>query len=141
MLSSVPPTSSYRGAGRPEAAYAIERSTDLLARRLDMDPDELRRRNFVQPTEFPYATPSGRTYDSGDHAAALGKALAEVGHDEVRAEQARRAAGGAPLGLGPATYVERSGAQPFSFEYGAVEACADGTVVARTARSRPSRAT
>ena len=133
VLSNVPPTSSYRGAGRPEAAYAIERSMDLLARRLGMDPAELRRRNFVRPGDFPYATPSGRTYDSGDYAGALEKALAEVGYDEVRAEQARRrATGGAPLGIGLATYVERSGAQAFSFEYGAVEAGADGTVVART---------
>jgi carbon-monoxide dehydrogenase large subunit len=131
VLSNVPPTSAYRGAGRPEAAYAIERSMDLLARRLGMDPAELRRRNFVE--EFPYATPTGRTYDSGAYAAALDVALAEVGYADVRAEQARRRRdGGAPLGVGLATYVERSGATPFSFEYGAVEACPDGTVVART---------
>jgi len=133
VLSNVPPTSAYRGAGRPEAAYAIERSMDLLARRLGMDPAELRRRNFIRPGDFPHPTPSGRTYDSGDYGAALDKALAEVGYAQVRAEQARRrTSGGAPLGIGLATYVERSGAAPFSFEFGAVQACADGTVVART---------
>jgi carbon-monoxide dehydrogenase large subunit len=131
VLSNLPPTSAYRGAGRPEAAYAIERTMDLLARRLDLDPAELRRRNFI--TEFPHPTPTGRTYDSGDYAAALDKALAEIGYADLRAEQARRRReGGLPLGIGLATYVERSGATPFSFEYGSVEACPDGSVVART---------
>jgi aerobic carbon-monoxide dehydrogenase large subunit len=133
VLTTTPPTSSYRGAGRPEAAYAVERTVDLLARRLRMDPAELRRRNLVRPEDLPYETPTGRTYDSGDYAAALEVLLAEVGYDDLRAEQARRRAGGGrPLGIGLATYVERSGAAPHSPEYGAVEACPDGTVVART---------
>ncbi|WP_336027148.1 xanthine dehydrogenase family protein molybdopterin-binding subunit [Geodermatophilus sp. FMUSA9-8] len=133
VLTTTPPSSSYRGAGRPEAAYAVERTVDLLARRLGMDPAELRRRNLLRPDELPYETPTGRTYDSGDYGAALEKVLAEVGYDDVRAEQTRRRAdGGRPLGIGLATYVERSGAAPHSPEYGAVEACPDGTVVART---------
>ncbi|TDE58848.1 aldehyde oxidase [Nonomuraea mesophila] len=126
------PTASYRGAGRPEAAYALERTVDRLARRLGMDPAELRRRNFIRPGQFPYLTPTGRTYDSGDYAATLERALAAAGYDDVRAEQARRRQeGGAPIGVGIATFVERSGGPPDSEEFGSVEACADGTFIAR----------
>ena len=131
-LTTTPPTTSYRGAGRPEAAYALERTVDRLARRLRMDPAELRRRNFIRPERFPYLTPSGRTYDSGEYAAALDTALAAVGYDRLREEQARRRLeGGPPLGVGIATYVERSGGPPDSDEFGSVEACSDGTFVAR----------
>ncbi|GAA3224564.1 xanthine dehydrogenase family protein molybdopterin-binding subunit [Nonomuraea helvata] len=132
VLTNTAPTTSYRGAGRPEAAYALERTVDRLARRLGMDPAELRRRNFIRPDQYPYLTPTGRTYDSGDYAAALDKALAAVGYDEVRAEQARRREeGGPPIGVGIATYVERSGGPPDSDEFGSVEACPDGTFIAR----------
>ena len=132
VLTTSPPTSSYRGAGRPEAAFAIERTVDVLARRLGMDPAGLRRRNHLRPDQFPYETPTGRRYDSGDYTAALDKALAEVGYDDLRAEQRRRRAdGGRPLGIGIATYVERSGGPPDSDEHGAVEARPDGSVVAR----------
>ncbi|MEU6779944.1 xanthine dehydrogenase family protein molybdopterin-binding subunit [Nonomuraea angiospora] len=132
VLTNTAPTTSYRGAGRPEAAYALERTVDRLARRLGLDPAELRRRNFIRPDQYPYLTPTGRTYDSGDYAAALDKALAAVGYDEIRAEQARRREdGGPPLGVGIATYVERSGGPPDSDEFGSVEACPDGTFIAR----------
>jgi carbon-monoxide dehydrogenase large subunit len=132
VLTTTAPTSAYRGAGRPEAAYALERTVDRLARRLGMDPAELRRRNFIRPDQFPYLTPTGRTYDSGDYATALDRALAAVEYDKVRAEQSRRRQGGRPLGVGIATYVERAGGPPDSDEYGSVEACADGTFVARS---------
>ncbi|MFC7642814.1 xanthine dehydrogenase family protein molybdopterin-binding subunit [Streptosporangium lutulentum] len=132
VLTTTAPTAAYRGAGRPEAAYAIERTVDRLAHRLGMDPAELRRRNFIRSDQFPYRTPTGRVYDSGDYAGALDVALEAVGYAEVRAEQARRrAVGGPPLGIGMATYVERSGGAPDTDEYGSVEVCADGTVVAR----------
>ncbi|HEX4816207.1 MAG TPA: xanthine dehydrogenase family protein molybdopterin-binding subunit [Nonomuraea sp.] len=132
VLTNTAPTAAYRGAGRPEAAYALERTVNRLARRLGMDPAELRRRNLIRPGQHPYRTPTGRTYDSGDYAAALGKALDAAGYAEIRAEQARRRAeGGPPLGVGIATYVERSGGPPDSDEYGSVEACPDGTFVAR----------
>ncbi|MEV4106054.1 xanthine dehydrogenase family protein molybdopterin-binding subunit [Nonomuraea sp. NPDC049695] len=132
VLTNTAPTTSYRGAGRPEAAYALERTVDRLARRLGMDPAELRRRNFIRPDQYPYLTPTGRTYDSGDYAAALDQALAAVGYDEVRAEQARRREEGEPpIGVGIATYVERSGGPPDSDEFGSVEACPDGTFIAR----------
>ncbi|MFG1704277.1 xanthine dehydrogenase family protein molybdopterin-binding subunit [Nonomuraea sp. M3C6] len=132
VLTTTAPTTSYRGAGRPEATYALERTVDRLARRLGLDPAELRRRNFIRPGQYPYLTPTGRTYDSGDYAAALEKALAAVGYREIRAEQARRRAeGGPPLGVGIASYVERSGGPPDTAEFGSVEACADGTFLAR----------
>lgn len=128
VVTNTAPTSPYRGAGRPEAASAIERSIELLARRLGIDPVDLRRRNFIAPDAFPYATPTGFTYDSGDYAAALEVAIDEVDYDGWRAEQARRrTAGEAPIGIGLCTYVERSG---MGHEFGAVEACPDGTFVA-----------
>jgi carbon-monoxide dehydrogenase large subunit len=132
VLTTAAPTSGYRGAGRPEAAYAIERTVDLMSRRLGIDPAELRRRNHLRPDTFPYRTRTGRTYDSGDYSAALDRALDVVGYRRLRAEQAqRRREGGLPLGIGLATYVERSGGPPDSDEHGAVEACPDGTILAR----------
>ena len=128
VLTNTAPTSPYRGAGRPEAASAIERTIDLLARRLGADPADLRRLNFIAPDAFPYHTPTGFTYDSGDYAAALDVALREVDYGGWRAEQARRrTTGGPPIGIGLCTYVERSGVGE---EFGAVEACPDGTFLA-----------
>jgi carbon-monoxide dehydrogenase large subunit len=131
IVTNTPPTSAYRGAGRPEATFAIERAMDILARRLGLDPAELRRRNFIR--QFPYRTPTGREYDSGDYATALDRALDAIGYDKVRDEQRRRRrAGGAPLGIGIASYVERSGGPPGSEEYGSVEIQPNGSVVARS---------
>ncbi|MGO9784649.1 MAG: xanthine dehydrogenase family protein molybdopterin-binding subunit [Streptosporangiaceae bacterium] len=134
VLTTTPPTSAYRGAGRPEAAYAIERSMDQLARRLGIDPVELRRRNFIR--EFPYRTLTGRTYDSGNYEAALDRAVAAVRYDEVRVAQRRRRSGGGagprPLGVGVACYVERSGGPPDTDEFGSVEVEPDGSVIARS---------
>ena len=79
-----------RGAGRPEAAYYIERIMDVLADELGMDPVELRRKNFIPPDAFPYQTPTGPNYDSGEYDKPLTKALEIAGYDELRAEQARR---------------------------------------------------
>jgi carbon-monoxide dehydrogenase large subunit len=134
VLTTTMPIYAYRGAGRPEAAYAVERTVDLLATRLHMDPAELRRRNLIPPERFPYATPTGRRYDSGNYAAALDVALKEVEYDRWRAEQqARRADPAAlPLGIGLCCYVERSGGEPgILHEFGSVAASADGTVTAR----------
>jgi carbon-monoxide dehydrogenase large subunit len=113
-VTNTTPVGAYRGAGRPEAAYAIERTLDVLARRLDIDPAELRRRNFIPAEAFPATTPVGTTYDCGDYATALERALAAVGYDEVRAEQARRRAAGEvrALGIGMASYVEITGLMP-----------------------------
>jgi aerobic carbon-monoxide dehydrogenase large subunit len=90
VLTNTMLTYPYRGAGRPEAAIALERTMDLMARRLGIDPVDLRRRNFIPPEDFPYETPTGRRYDSGNYAAALDLALTTLGYDEWRAEQARR---------------------------------------------------
>ncbi len=97
-------TDAYRGAGRPEATYVVERVADLVAAELDMDPVELRQRNF--PSEFPYETATGLTYDSGDYVKALNKAI-EVGeYAGLRAQQAEARAEGRLVGIGLSSYVE-----------------------------------
>ncbi|GAB1818124.1 xanthine dehydrogenase family protein molybdopterin-binding subunit [Herbidospora sp. RD11066] len=134
VLTNTMVTYPYRGAGRPEAASALERTMDTLARRLHLDPAELRRRNFIPPERFPYLTPTGRDYDSADYAAALDLALRTLGYDAWRAEQARRRSDPAalPLGIGLSCYVERSGGEAGGlYEYVGVEAGDDGTFTAR----------
>jgi len=108
VLTSTTPISAYRGAGRPEATAAIERAVDLFAAEIGMDAAEVRRQNLVPPEAFPYTTPSGAVYDSGEYAAALDKVLAAAGYDDLRAEQARRRGRGDPvqLGIGVSCYVE-----------------------------------
>ena len=137
VVTNSTPTAAYRGAGRPEAAFGLERLVDKLARRLKLDPVELRLRNFIPPEEFPYQSPTGALYDSGDHAGALRKAIHLAGYDELRAEQRRRRTlGEGPLlGIGVASYVERSGGQSGSSEFGAVEIMPDGVVIARAGTS------
>jgi aerobic carbon-monoxide dehydrogenase large subunit len=100
------PTDAYRGAGRPEATHGIERMVDLLAAELQMDPVEIRLKNFVGNDQFPYATPTGLSYDSGNYAAPLKQALAEAGYPELRREQARARAEGRLMGIGISTYGE-----------------------------------
>jgi len=99
-------TDLYRGAGRPEATHGIERMVDILARELKMDPAELRLKNFVQPDQFPYQTPTGLTYDSGDYAAPLKKALQMAGYQELRSEQQKARRQGRLFGIGISTYGE-----------------------------------
>jgi aerobic carbon-monoxide dehydrogenase large subunit len=108
------PTDAYRGAGRPEATFAIERIMDELAAELGLDPLELRKRNWISHDEFPYATISGLTYDSGNYEAATEKALAMFGYDALRKEQERRRDSGDPvqLGIGISTYTEACGLAP-----------------------------
>ena len=112
VFTHTTPTDAYRGAGRPEATYAIERAMDALAGELGLDPLELRRRNFI--TEFPSTIASGLTIDSGDYHAALDLALERLDLDALRAEQAeRRERGDAKqLGIGFSTYVEMCGLAP-----------------------------
>ena len=102
-------TDAYRGAGRPEAAYAIERLMDTIAGELDLDPAEVRRRNFLR--DFSRPTPAG-LYDSGNYQAALDKALAMVDYEALRAEQQRLRAQGRYLGIGLASYIEICGIGP-----------------------------
>ncbi|MEV0182214.1 molybdopterin cofactor-binding domain-containing protein [Streptomyces sp. NPDC050625] len=108
------PTDAYRGAGRPEATFAIERIMDELAAELDLDPVELRRRNWIRHEEFPYTSIAGLTYDSGNYEAATEKALALFGYDDLRAEQHKRNERGDPvrLGIGVSTYTEMCGLAP-----------------------------
>jgi aerobic carbon-monoxide dehydrogenase large subunit len=107
------PTGAYRGAGRPEAAYYIERIVSALADELGMDPVELRRKNFISPDAFPYQTPTGPTYDSGDYEKPVAKVLALAGYDELRKEQARLREEGRYLGIGVATFTEICGFGPY----------------------------
>jgi carbon-monoxide dehydrogenase large subunit len=112
VFTNTTPTDAYRGAGRPEATYVLERTMDALARELGMDPVELRRKNLVK--EFPYTMSSGLTIDSGGYEAALDRLLELLDLDAIRAEQAeRRARGDAKLlGVGFSTYNEMCGLAP-----------------------------
>ncbi len=127
---------AYRGAGRPEAAAAIERMVDRFAVEIGMDPVEVRRRNLIPPDAFPLRTATGGSYDSGDYAAVLDLALQAAGYDELRAEQARRRTEGGPaqLGIGVSVYVEITNVMRQS-EYGSVEITPDGGAVVRTGSS------
>jgi carbon-monoxide dehydrogenase large subunit len=100
---------TYRGAGRPEATYLIERMIDQLARELGIDPAEIRRRNFIPPEAFPYQSPALFVYDSGSYAHNLGTALGIVGYEERRREQAELRRVGRYRGIGMATYTEFTG--------------------------------
>ncbi|SDP10202.1 carbon-monoxide dehydrogenase large subunit [Streptomyces sp. cf386] len=108
------PTDAYRGAGRPEATFAIERTMDELAVELSLDPVELRRRNWIRHEEFPYTSIAGLTYDSGNYEAATAKALELFDYDKLRAEQADRneRADTVRLGIGVSTYTEMCGIAP-----------------------------
>ena len=126
---------AYRGAGRPEAIYYIERAIDLIAGELGMDPAEVRRRNYIQPGQFPYKTPTGSTYDTGNYEANLDEALKVSNYAALRQEQARRRAEESDLllGIGIATYVEMCGFGPY--ESGLVRVEPSGTVTVYTGAS------
>jgi aerobic carbon-monoxide dehydrogenase large subunit len=106
VFTNCVPTDAYRGAGRPEATHGIERMVDLLARELNMDPVEIRFKNFIQPGEFPYATATGLTYDSGDYDKPLKKALEVAGYNSLRQQQKVARAEGRYMGIGVSTYGE-----------------------------------
>ena len=136
VVTNTTPTVAYRGAGRPEATAAIERTIDEFARVCGLDPAEVRRKNYLQPSAFPLTTPMGAKYDSGEYASALDKALDAAGYADLRAEQARRRASGSPvqLGIGIASYVETTNPMG-SGDYGAVEITKDGGAIIRTGSS------
>lgn len=136
VLTNTTPLGPYRGAGRPEAAAAIERAVDAFAAEIGMDPAEVRRKNFLPPDAFPLETPTGMPFDSGAYEASLDAALAAADYAELREEQARRRADDDDklLGIGIATYVERT-AGVGRAEYGAVELISGGRIVARTGSS------
>jgi carbon-monoxide dehydrogenase large subunit len=130
------PTAAYRGAGRPEATAFLERIMDMAAAELEMDPAELRRKNFIAPERFPLTTLTGANYDVGEYAKALDEACRVAGYDDLRSEQrARRERGDATvLGIGLCTYVEVTAGGLFQ-EFGGVEIEPDGTVVATVGTS------
>ncbi len=114
VFTNLTPTDAYRGAGRPEATYAIERAIDSLAASVGVDPAEIRRRNFIAPELFPYSSGAGLLFDSGNYPQALERALELVDYQGLRRRQAdRRAAGDTRyLGVGLSSYVEMCGLAP-----------------------------
>ena len=106
VLTNKMATDAYRGAGRPEATYLIERVMDLVAAELKKDPAEIRRKNFPKPKEFPYATPTGLIYDSANYERSLDLALKNADYKKLRQEQAKARRLGRYLGIGVSTYVE-----------------------------------
>ncbi len=135
------PVAAYRGAGRPEAAYYIERMMNIIAAELDMDPAVIRRKNFIPPDAFPYKTPTGLTYDSGEYDRALTKALEIAGYEALRKEQAERrrttddgqtssvvSGSSSLLGIGLACYVEMCGFGPYESAQVKVEPSGSVTV-------------
>lgn len=134
VLTNKPPTAAYRGAGRPEAAYILERTMDRIASELDMEQAEVRRRNFIAPEAFPYTTVTGLKYDSGNYEAALNRALELADYASWRAKQRKRREAGDPrlLGIGLSTFLEFSGdmgAMPGPKESATVRIRRDGTVL------------
>jgi carbon-monoxide dehydrogenase large subunit len=131
------PIAAYRGAGRPEAIFLIERIMDLAARELRIDPAEIRRRNLLPPFFEPTASISGERYDSGDYPAVLERALSLAGYDQLRHEQEGLRKRGRLIGIGVASYVEMAGFGPDGdlFESATVRAHPDGTVTVVTGSS------
>ncbi len=136
VVTNTSPVVAYRGAGRPEATAAIERTIDVFARECGLDPAEVRRRNYLRPEQFPLTTAMGAKYDSGEYEKSLDAALTAAGYSELRNEQRRRREAGDPvqLGIGVSTYVETTNPMG-SGEFGAVEITADGGAIVRTGSS------
>jgi carbon-monoxide dehydrogenase large subunit len=135
VVTNTSPVGAFRGAGRPEAAALLERLLDLAADELGLAPEEIRRRNFPAPDDFPFETHAGATYDSGDYDLALTEALRLADVDGARAEQARRREAGdaRQLGIGLASYVEITGFG--GQELGVVEIHDDGSATVRAGTS------
>ena len=135
-------TGAYRGAGRPEAVYFMERAMDLLAGELELDPAELRRRNFIPNNAFPYTTVTGATYDSGDYPLALETLLNSADYARLKRERDAARAEGRLFGIGLSCYVEncgppsiRKGGGGAAWEYGAVRVDRSGAVEVLTGAS------
>ncbi len=140
IYTNTTPTTAYRGAGRPEAAYMVERIINSLAAKLNLDPAEIRQRNFITPDQFPYKSPTGATYDSGEYSKTLQTALEIADYKALREEQTRRqtetaSSGELPrrlMGIGIASYVERGA---MGYENSVVRVNADGSVAVFTGTS------
>ncbi|MDX1649422.1 MAG: xanthine dehydrogenase family protein molybdopterin-binding subunit [Myxococcota bacterium] len=112
VYTNTTPTEAYRGAGRPEAAYIVERVMDAVAAELDLDRVEVRRRNLIPNDAFPYETPTGATYDSGDYETTLEQALARFGYEEACQARERAREAGRLVGIGVSTFTEICGLGP-----------------------------
>ncbi|MCP3913745.1 MAG: xanthine dehydrogenase family protein molybdopterin-binding subunit [Actinomycetia bacterium] len=130
-------TAAYRGAGRPEATQVLERVMDVAADELGVDPTEIRRKNFLQPDQFPLTTHGGANYDSGEYEKALDAVIEAAGYQDMLAQQAERRSSGATkqLGIGVSSYVEITAPAGLHIEYGAVEINEDGSVTGRVGTS------
>src|SRR4030081_3887839 len=119
VYTNTPCVSPYRGAGRPHACFVMERLIDRIARELSLEPNEVRRRNFVQPDEFPwdvgltFQDGAPTRYDSGDYPAGLAMAVEMIGAADFRRRQAEARRAGRYLGLGLGCYVEGTGIGPY----------------------------
>jgi carbon-monoxide dehydrogenase large subunit len=132
VFTNTTPLSAYRGAGRPEAAYVIERLVSAVAREVGADPVAFRRRNMLEPEQFPHETPTGYTYDSGDYEASLDRALELIDYDQLRDRQARLRMEGRYLGIGVSCYTDKGGGHSSDYESGLVRITPTGKVVAGT---------
>ena len=141
VFTNKTPTDAYRGAGRPEASYFVERAMDMLARELKIDPADVRRKNFIAPTQFPYQTQMGAVYDSGDYEKALDAALKAADWKGLQAQRDAAKAEGRLVGLGLAMYVEVCGVGPSAtmpmggWEHAQVTIERDGRISATTGAS------
>ena len=117
VFTHTTPVDAYRGAGRPEATYVVERMLDLFAAEIGMDPVEVRRKNLIPAFSDGYDVPTGVSYDSGNYEAALDMALGMIGYDDFRKEQAEARKQGRYLGVGLSTYVEICGMAPSAVAY------------------------
>ena len=141
VFTNKTPTDAYRGAGRPEATYFVERAMDMLAHELKMDPAEVRRKNFIKADQFPYQTQMGAVYDSGDYEKALDAALKSANWTALKAERDEARKQGRLVGLGLSMYVEVCGLGPSSslptggWEHGGVTVERDGRITATTGSS------
>ena len=112
VFTNTSPVDAYRGAGRPEAAYLIERIVDIAASEMGIDAIELRRRNFIRPADFPYRTPVALTYDIGDYEASLDAALSMIDYDGFAKRKSESSARGKLRGIGVSCYIEACGVAP-----------------------------
>jgi carbon-monoxide dehydrogenase large subunit len=141
VFTNKTPTDAYRGAGRPEATYFVERAMDMLARELKMDPAELRRKNFIKPHQFPFQTQVGAVYDSGDYEKALDRALKNSNWKQLLAERDDARKQGRLMGVGLSMYVEVCGLGPSAalptggWEHAQVTIERDGRITATTGAS------
>jgi len=137
VVTNSTPVNAYRGAGRPEATAAIERMVDLLARRIGLDPVDVRRKNLIAPFGHPRPNAMGTVYDSGDYRAALDSLVRHADIDSLRIEQERRRKSGdrIQLGIGISTYVEVTGGPSAGSEHARVSVSKDGHVTVYTGTS------